>query len=95
MQKSGQQAATEHAQNSTQNRKPNGQSVDEAAEILQDRRNSTDILLDIRHLTQVFPFDQKTGQCVRWMMFRSRSEEAKFLAWSENPDPESQRLHGA
>lgn len=55
----GQQAATEHAQNSAQNRKPNGQSVDEAAEILQDRRSSTDILLDIRHLTQVFPLTKK------------------------------------
>lgn len=59
LQKPGQQAATEHAQNSAQNRKPNGQSVDEAAEILQDRRSSTDILLDIRHLTQVFPLTKK------------------------------------
>lgn len=54
-----QQAAAEHAQNSVQNRKPNGKSVDEAAETSQSGRSSTDILLDIRHLTQVFPLTKK------------------------------------
>ena len=54
-----QQATTEHAQNSAQNRKPNGQSVDEAVEISQSGHSSTDILLDIRHLTQVFPLTKK------------------------------------
>lgn len=54
-----QQAAAEHAQNSVQNRKPNGKSVDEATETSQSGRSSTDILLDIRHLTQVFPLTKK------------------------------------